>query len=117
MFVEHPKSVVFVAPNVKSNRTAEENVGIGYLASKLRIENYHVHVIDAWLEDLTSEEIVSRICDIENVLFVGFSCYRTSMPEAILVLETLRSKQLMVPTIVGGFGPTFYPEEFLRKTK
>ena len=46
-----------VAPN--SHRTAEENLGISYLASVLRENGFVVGIIDAWLHPITDDEITN----------------------------------------------------------
>lgn len=49
-----------------SQRTAEENLGIGYLAESLRKEGYTVSIIDAWLMSLNDEQFLEIL---KNFLF------------------------------------------------
>lgn len=99
-----------VAPN--SHRTAEENLGIGYLASVLRENGFVVGIIDAWLHPITDDEIIEIIEKYEDVLTVGFSCYQTNIERTIKLANKIQ-KKLHLPIICGGFGPTFDPEHFL----
>lgn len=106
--------IVFVTPAPISHRTAEENLGIGYLAAVLRNKRYNVIIIDGWLENLTTHEITNKIISIKNIIYIGFSCYRSNMSHAVEIIKLLNVKGVKVPFIAGGYGPTFYPEEFLK---
>lgn len=107
------KNIVLVTPAPISHRTAEENLGIGYLASILRSKGKKVVIIDGWLEGLKTHQIVDRILEIDNILCIGFSCYRSNMNKATEICQTLKKKKINVPFIAGGYGPTFYWEDFL----
>lgn len=106
------KHVVFVTAAPISNRTTEENLGIGYLASVCRNNGFDATIIDGWIENLTGEQIVKRIMNIKNILFIGFSCYQLNKKSTKNVIDLLKKNKIKVPFIAGGFGPTFNPEEF-----
>jgi anaerobic magnesium-protoporphyrin IX monomethyl ester cyclase len=106
--------IVLATPAPVSNRTAEENLGLGYLASVLRRNAYEVEVIDGWLGGMTTHEIVSRICATGAPLWIGFSCYRTNMGRVIEASRLLRERGVEAPIVAGGFGPTFHPDDFLQ---
>jgi anaerobic magnesium-protoporphyrin IX monomethyl ester cyclase len=107
------KHVILVVPSQHIHVTAGENLGIGYLAAALRQQHYEVTIIDGWLDNLSPEEIVTQIEVIAKPLCVGISAYTSNMQDAILTVKLLRKKGLDIPTIAGGYGPTFYPVEFL----
>lgn len=97
-----------------THRTAEENLGIGYLASYLRKNGYIVKIIDTWLEEISEEEFLNILSYNSKPLLIGFSCYQTNIEKTIRMAHMLRSK-LGVPILCGGFGPTFNPDYFLKK--
>jgi anaerobic magnesium-protoporphyrin IX monomethyl ester cyclase len=106
--------IVLATPAPTSHRTAEENLGLGYLASVLRKHGHRVEIIDGWLEGLSPSELAERILAVENPIWLGFSCYRSNMARAIETVECLRATGSALPVIAGGFGPTFFAEQFIR---
>lgn len=105
--------VVLATPAPVTHRTAEENLGLGYLAAALRSSGREVRVVDAWLEGLDTAGLVDRILTGPVPGMVGFSCYRSSMTAAVAAAGMLRARLGPVPVIAGGYGPTFHPGEFL----
>lgn len=110
---ERPR-VILATPSPISHRTAEENLGLGYLAAVLRQSENSVRVIDGWLAGMTSQEIATEILTNPPELFLGFACYRSNMEKAMEVIHLLRESGFNLPVIAGGFGPTFHSEEFLK---
>jgi anaerobic magnesium-protoporphyrin IX monomethyl ester cyclase len=110
--VRTPVHIILATPAPVSHRTAEENLGLGYLAATLRSGGYAVRVVDGWLEGLTSASLAQEITRGPQPLFVGFSCYRSNMERALEAAEIVRARR-PCPVIAGGFGPTFHTEEFL----
>lgn len=106
--------VSLATPPPVTHRTAEENLGIGYLASALRENGHSVEIVDGWLRGLTAHELASEILKNPPKTFVGFSCYRSNMERTIEVANLLRQSGLAVPMVAGGYGPTFDSEEFLK---
>lgn len=107
------KHIILATPAPTSHRTAEENLGLGYLTAVLRKEGFNVDLIDGWLEKLTPQEIALRILRSNTPLFVGFSSYRSNMDKAKQTADILRNSGFKRPIIAGGFGPTFHAEDFL----
>lgn len=105
--------VVLATPPPISHRTAEENLGLGYIASALRNDGKVVEIVDGWLKGLDSQQLASEIFKLSPKTFIGFSCYRSNMERTMEVANLLRRFGLVIPLVVGGYGPTFEPEEFL----
>jgi len=105
--------VVLATPPPITHRTAEENLGLGYLASSLRSRGKEVAIVDGWLRNLSPQELAKEILKNPPESFLGFSCYRSNMERTIEVATILRESGLDVPLVVGGYGPTFSSEEFL----
>lgn len=106
--------VILVAPSQSIHVTAGEHLGIGYLAAVLRQMNFIVEIIDGWLEDLTSKEIAYRILSREKPLLIGFTSYTSNMQDVIDIVQILRTNGVITPCVVGGYGPTFQPVEYLK---
>ena len=108
-----PKNIILATPSPISHRTAEENLGIGYLASILRQTGREVRIVDGWLSGMTTHEIAEIILNDPPKDFLGFACYRSNMERTMEVATLLKEVGLNIPLVVGGFGPTFHTEEFL----
>ena len=68
--------IIFLTVSPESHRTAEENLGIEYLASNLKKTlKYEIKIINGWIEKLSNEEIVEKILNYKNVLAIGVSSY------------------------------------------
>lgn len=111
----HHKTIALVTLSPNSHRTAEENLGIGYLASALRKNNYSVVIIDGWLEGLTKKEVLEKICGDPHIYIVGVSCYMSNNDDSIKLAKSIRKKRPDIKLICGGFGPSFHPEKFVGK--
>lgn len=106
--------VVLATPPPITHRTAEENLGLGYLASSLRSKGYSVKIIDGWLRGLSVHDLANEILKNPPKTLLGFSCYRSNMERTMEVANLLRQSNIDVPFVAGGYGPTFDSEEFLK---
>lgn len=86
-------------------------LAFGYLTSNLDRTKHEVRIIDCSLRRLDGdtpklkEEISSFGPDI-----VGISCWSTTYPEAVKILETVKSINNDIITIMGGVHATTYPD-------
>lgn len=109
------KKIILTTLSPKTHRTSEENLGIEYLKSSLVKEGYEVEIIDAWLNELEVEEVYKRIISQkENLLFVGISSYMSNTAPTVKLISMLKEYDKNIKVVCGGFGPTFYPEEYLK---
>lgn len=109
------KKIILTTLSPKTHRTSEENLGIEYLKSSLVKEGYRVEIIDAWLSELEIEDVYEKIVSQEdNILFVGISSYMSNTYPTIKLISMLKKHNLNIKIACGGFGPTFYPEEYLK---
>ncbi|MEU1907678.1 B12-binding domain-containing radical SAM protein [Streptomyces hygroscopicus] len=104
--------VVLATPSPVTHRTAEENLGLGYLAAFLREAGHTVVVVDGWLEGLDVPQLAQRILDARPGM-VGFACYRSNMERAMETMRLLGEAGADVFTVAGGYGPTFHTNDFL----
>lgn len=105
--------IVLSTPAPVTHRTAEENLGLGYLAAVLRADGWRVVIVDGWLEGLTAAQLAERIAGHAPGL-VGFACYRSNIARAIETLNLVRLAGARPFTLAGGYGPTFHAHEFLQ---
>lgn len=105
--------VYLVTLKPSSHRTAEEALGIQYLASILSKNNYQVKIMDSWLNDnITVDDIYNDIKkNKDRVLFVGTSSYMLNNKPTCELIKKLKEDNINVAS--GGYGPTFEPEIFL----
>lgn len=108
------QKIFLLSPPAKSHRTAEETLSLGYLSAVLREAGHAVVVIDGWLEQLSVSDIVVRISEQGPPSVIGLSCYRSNLESAHETLQAVRQEFGDIPTICGGYGPTFHAEDFLR---
>jgi radical SAM superfamily enzyme YgiQ (UPF0313 family) len=76
-------------------------LGIFYLASYLRKNNYVVHVTDAEALKMTTEEVVKEIKEL-NPNFVGISSSTVAFHRALEVATQIKKDLANVVTIIGG---------------
>ena len=109
------KKIILTTLSPKTHRTSEENLGIEYLKSSLVKDGYEVEIIDAWLNELEVEEVYKRIISQkDNLLFVGISSYMSNTAPTIKLISMLKKYDENIKVVCGGFGPTFYPEDYLK---
>lgn len=109
------KKIILITLSPKTHRTSEENLGLEYLKSSLVENNYDVEIIDAWLNELDVNEVYQKIIKQDNnILFVGISTYMSNTAPTIELISLLKKYNPNLKIVCGGFGPTFYPEEYLR---
>lgn len=109
------KKVILTTLSPKTHRTSEENLGIEYLKSSLTKENYDVEIIDAWLNELDVETVYEKIVSQENdILFIGISSYMSNTAPSVELISMLKKHNPNIKLVCGGFGPTFYPGDYLK---
>ncbi|MFE7812862.1 B12-binding domain-containing radical SAM protein [Streptomyces sp. NPDC057433] len=105
-------SIVLATPSPVTHRTAEENLGLGYLAAFLRGAGYRVEIVDGWLLGLDVDALAAQIIALKPML-LGFACYRSNMQRAIETMHLVRDGGVHPFTVAGGYGPTFHTNDFL----
>ena len=107
--------IFLVTLSPKTHRTSEENLGIEYLKSSLIKQKYSVEIIDAWLNELDVNTVYNKIInDEENILFVGISSYMSNTQPTVDLIQKLKNKNPHIKIACGGFGPTFYSNDYLK---
>lgn len=104
--------IILATPSPISHRTAEENLGLGYLSAVLQSKGYNVKILDAWLNGWSPDELAKNILSEPNPIFVGISAYQSNIDQAVKTLNAVK-KLKDIKFVAGGFGPTFSPDLFL----
>ena len=94
------QTIALTVPYSNTHRTAEENLGLGYLAATLRLAGFRVEIIDGWLENLSHEEIVNCVVALPNLLLVGISAYRSSLENAARLVRDIQNR-ISIPNVAG----------------
>ena len=109
------KKIILVTLSPKTHRTSEENLGLEYLKASLVKNNYEVEIIDAWLNELEVEIVYEKIISSEDhLLFVGISSYMSNTEPTVKLISMLKHHNPNIKIACGGFGPTFYPYDYLK---
>ena len=109
------KKIILVTLSPKTHRTSEENLGLEYLKASLVNKGYNVDIIDAWLNELEVETVYEKIISQEDqILFIGISSYMSNTAPTVKLIAMLKEHNPNIKIACGGFGPTFYPSDYLR---
>ena len=87
-------------------------LSIAYLAGALRDDGHRVQLIDNAVENLSLEEIISRVRDSD---IVGVTSTTPTFSTAVRYIEAIKSELPNVFVIAGGVHVSFMPDEALKK--
>lgn len=97
--------ILLVRPNYKSHIITPP-LGLGYLSSYLKKSGIDAIIIDGLKENLTFEQMVGRILDLQPDA-AAITCLSAFYKETVLLSRELRKNGIR--TIIGGPHPTFLP--------
>ena len=106
------KEILLLTPPANTNRTAEENLGLEYLASESRKNGHNVSYLDGFLNGLSNEEIV-EIISKENPEVVGISPSMDSVNNVLEIAGNLRRNGYGGQIILGGIYASFESDSLL----
>ncbi|MBA4317469.1 MAG: B12-binding domain-containing radical SAM protein, partial [Flavobacterium sp.] len=89
-------------------------LGLAYIASVAEKVGYDVEIIDIDAENLTEQQFVKRIKEI-NPALVGITCTTPVYSNAVKIAEIVKKTSNAV-TVLGGIHPTIVPEESIKPT-
>jgi len=101
--------------NGKSRVPAFVPLGIGYIAKVLSNSGHNVEVLDIWVHQWTSEEVLKRIQKLDYDI-VGISAISTQYAYVKWLVAEIK-KHNSTKIIVGGALATFNPEIVLKNTQ
>lgn len=108
------KILLVVPPFVEEGleMAGKESIGLCYLASVLRPEGFHVHILDADLLKLNVSQTIDRICRT-NPSLIGFSVLEGTIEATVEILRGIRERKVSSHVVFGGYLPTLITEELL----
>lgn len=99
------KKILLIFPNFlireKFGPPSDPPIGIGLIAAVLESKNYKVNIIDANAENLTLQEIQTRV-EQNDPDFVAIGCNYSPLHNPTLKIAKFVKKSINVPLIVGG---------------
>lgn len=113
-----PFDIILVQPpfDGQYNFWKSENLGMGYLASSLESEGYTVEIIDAFLLDMSIDEVVSKVMSSPPRILLGFSILSFQLyTSAQSIMKRLRENGVNVHVTFGSWFPTFWYEEIINE--
>lgn len=106
---------MLIAPAYEGHRA--EALGLGYLSAIGKKAGLNVRVLNAGLLGLDDQAIINEAMDLKPEI-VGVSLAGYGHPAARAIRTVRRIKEYLSPPIliIGGYGPSFLPELYLRLT-
>lgn len=85
-----------------------ENLGLGYLAAYLRHHGVDVDIIDANMEELYANSLISKISNIHDYSVIGISItFQLIFSEVTNIAKEIKMKNKNIHLTVGGHFATF----------
>lgn len=113
------KKVMYIVPSAKreykktmKGKIGAAPIGIGLLASVLKLHGYEVTIVDMFAEDYSAKDLKQRI---EMVVpdVIGISASFTESAEVAYNIAKMIKKNFQCVVMAGGVHTTFLPEEVL----
>lgn len=114
--------IVLIAPNTRSKNEIKDiplitqPINLMYIAQSLIDESYDPKIIDAYLENLTEEEILNR-CRRINPDLVLISLYSNDLNVTFSLTNKIKKDLPNCKIILGGHHATHLPFETLKEFK
>ena len=86
----------------------QPSLGLGYLAQQIR-NKHRVRIVDCIKDQLPGPQLLPVLEDFMPDVF-GSQCYSMDLPKLKPVLETIKSYNPKIRTIIGGTHATAAPE-------
>lgn len=108
--------VILLAPPTSTKRNPEENLGLEYLVSESKLNGYCVKYIDAWMENLSGDQVIKKIKKY-NPEFLGISPSMDSIQNSIEIIEKLRINNYSGHIVMGGIYASFEAKDIVLRLK
>ena len=103
--------ILLLQPNYDSH-VVHPPLGLGYLASFLKRENYHVSIFDGTLKNATLDDYLLAVKKFRSDL-VGISVLTRGHGKTKEMIKILKRKFPKIPIIIGGTQVTAAPKEVI----
>ncbi|MCE1248865.1 MAG: B12-binding domain-containing radical SAM protein [Firmicutes bacterium] len=113
--------VVLVNPPIIDRRSIEiptrshnpfEHLGLGYICSYLRENNYTVNIIDSYINERSIRETV-KLIEKDSPRLVGLSATHEFLTASVDVARCLREDGYDGVIVLGGYLPTFLHDKIM----
>ena len=110
------KNIALIIAGVKMIKPTfrEYPLGVGYIGTILKQNNFNIKIIDQALENIDNQELIEMLMDF-NVDIIGFSVVSSSYENTIKMIGDIRKSALKNSIILGGgIHVSLYPEDSLK---
>lgn len=104
------KKILLINPYCQESDHIQPPLGLGYLATAVRNENFSVNILDANKEKLKPKGLIKKIVK-ELPDFVGFQVYSFNIPYVKEALKEVKTFNPKIVTLVGGPHPSAVPQK------
>ncbi len=107
--------VALIRPNAtfEEFKIFAESLALGYLAAYLRYHGIEVDILDAYLENLSVDDLLAKILNNEYKI-VGFSIYSAAaMSWTKMIADKIKKENPYIHITIGGHLPSFDYEYIL----
>ena len=108
--------VLLITPSRESNQYIVPPIGLGYLATALRNENFNVDIFDTVKKNLNQQQLLKQIKNI-NPKILGIQLFSYDVSPSKKFLGQLKKEMPSITIIVGGAHSTSEPFEILNQFK
>lgn len=100
------KEIVLISPPTYTHRTPEESLGLEYLTAESEKNGHKVHLVDAWINNLSMQECVTLILSYHPEI-IGIAPSMDSIRNSIELINHVRSQGYDKQIIMGGIYASF----------
>jgi radical SAM superfamily enzyme YgiQ (UPF0313 family) len=108
--------VLLITPARESNQYIVPPIGLGYLATALRKENFSVDILDSVKKNLTQKELINEIKKI-NPKVLGIQLFSYDVSPSKIFIKQVKNILPKIKIIIGGAHSTSEPLEVLNQFK
>lgn len=108
--------ILLITPARESNQYIVPPIGLGYLATALRKENFSINILDAVKKNLTQKQLLKEI-KIINPKILGIQLFSYDVSPSKNFIKLIKRDLPNLKIIVGGAHSTSEPLEVLNQFK
>lgn len=116
--IKRIKNIIFIFPPFNYTNLLDEFIppplGLGYIGTILLKNNFRVHIIDAYIENLDTKKIIKKIKKYDPDL-IGLSLGTEARYKAAEIIKSLRKIFPNIVIIAGGSHVTLSPHDTLNR--
>jgi radical SAM superfamily enzyme YgiQ (UPF0313 family) len=106
--------VLLITPSRESNQYIVPPIGLGYLATALRKDNFNADIFDTVKKNLNQQQLLNKIKKF-NPKILGIQLFGYDVSPSKNFLKLVRKELPLIKIILGGAHPTSEPKEVLNQ--